>query len=597
MYVVSSAANIAIIKKTDQMVNSVIPYDRTTHKITRKLQNLSIDATNIINISDTGILNQKIDASRARLIDIESFMSALVLGGQINDIDRETDKLLESMTVSPLEDITEAQKYLKSMRPIIDGLEMKLSELADLKANTLNGITKDNGLLSDKINEYIQLISGSIAVTNEFSCQIAKFHTESSGKIKDFTNYTLYAFTGVLLMATGLLVIFTITISNSIATLVKSIIDQIRSLGTGKVDLNKKIAVRSKDEIGTLSEEFNNLTEEIHEMVTFKKVIEEDDSIGDVYSRLGKAFSDKFGLHEYIIYEVSDDQKKMRPVYPIILNDKEIFCNGDILTNCSLCKVEKTGHKIASISYPEICKQFKSDLNKEYVCLPMIIGGKTGGVVQFLFDKLDFTIERKDKRLFKAEQYIKESLSVIEAKRLTNTLRESALKDSLTGLYNRRFLQEYTETLVSGVLRRKKIVGLIMCDLDFFKQVNDEHGHNVGDSVLKETSNIIEKCVRASDLVIRFGGEEFLVLMLDINEGDTFKVSEKIRETVGNTKIKVSDGTINKTISLGISEFPTDTESFWQAIKFADVALYKAKESGRNQTVRFNKEMWTEEEF
>jgi diguanylate cyclase (GGDEF)-like protein len=199
--------------------------------------------------------------------------------------------------------------------------------------------------------------------------------------------------------------------------------------------------------------------------------------------------------------------------------------------------------------------------------------------------------------MFKAEQYIKESLSVIEAKRLTNTLRESSLKDAMTGLYNRRFLQEYTETLVAGVVRRKKNLGLIMCDLDFFKQVNDEYGHNVGDSVLKETSKTIEKCVRASDLVIRFGGEEFLVLMLDINEGDTFKVSEKIRETVGNTKIKVSEGTIKKTISLGISEFPTDTESFWQAIKFADVALYKAKESGRNKTVRFNKEMWTEEEF
>jgi diguanylate cyclase (GGDEF)-like protein len=199
--------------------------------------------------------------------------------------------------------------------------------------------------------------------------------------------------------------------------------------------------------------------------------------------------------------------------------------------------------------------------------------------------------------MFKAEQYIKEALSVIEAKKLMNTLQESALKDSLTGLYNRRFLQEYTETLIAGVLRRGKSVGLMMCDLDFFKQVNDLYGHNVGDNVLKETCEIIKKCIRSSDLVIRFGGEEFLVLMLDINGGETSQIADKIRETIEKTKIKVSDGIIKKTISIGISEFPTDAESFWQAIKFADVALYRAKDSGRNKVVRFTPDMSTEKEF
>lgn len=228
-----------------------------------------------------------------------------------------------------------------------------------------------------------------------------------------------------------------------------------------------------------------------------------------------------------------------------------------------------------------------------HICIPMIIGGKTGGVAQFLFDKHKTADEGKDKKIFRAGQYIKESLSVIEAKRLTNTLKESALKDSLTGLYNRRFLQEYTETLISGVLRREKTVGLIMCDLDFFKQVNDFYGHNIGDSVLQETAKIIKKCIRSSDLVIRFGGEEFLILMLDIKEGETLTVAEKIRETTEDTKIRVSDGVIKKTISLGISEFPTDTESFWQAIKYADVALYRAKETGRNKAVRFTEHMWS----
>ncbi|MBI5740588.1 MAG: diguanylate cyclase, partial [Nitrospirae bacterium] len=413
----------------------------------------------------------------------------------------------------------------------------------------------------------------------------------------EVTSLAFYALTGVLVIAISLLVIFTMSISRAIARPVKSITEQIRLLGEGEIDLSKKVDVGSKDEIGTLSEEFNTLMDEIHELASFKKVIEEDDDLEDIYSRLAKVFREKIGLNEFVVFDVSGSGNRMRPAYPVLLNERDILCHEEILNNCELCKAKKTGRLISSIEFPEICKQFKPGTEKIHICIPMVVGGKTGGVVQFLFDRKDYRSDNKEKKLFKAKQYIKESLSVIEAKRLTHTLRESALKDPLTGLYNRRFLQEYTETLIAGVLRRQKNVGLMMCDLDFFKQVNDLYGHNTGDSVLRETSEIIKKCVRSSDLVIRFGGEEFLVLMLDINAEETLKVAEKIRETVENTKIKVSDGIIKKTISLGVSEFPLDTESFWQAIKFADVALYRAKEKGRNRVIRFSSEMWAAKEF
>jgi diguanylate cyclase (GGDEF)-like protein len=414
-------------------------------------------------------------------------------------------------------------------------------------------------------------------------------------KNTETANLALYALAGVLLTATGLLIVFTISISKAIIKPVKSITRQIRSLWEGEVDLTQRIDISSKDEIGKLSEDFNILMEGIHDLSTFKKIIEDDNNLEDVYFRLGKSFNEKIGLDEFVIYDISSSLKKMKPVYPIIFDEKNMLCNEEILLNCDLCKVKKTGRIISSIEYPDICNQFKHGFEKVHVCIPMIIGGKAEGVVQFLFDRK--INNRKDKRMFKAEQYIKETLSVIEAKKLMNTLQESALKDSLTGLYNRRFLQEYTETLVSGVLRRKKSVGLMMCDLDFFKQVNDLYGHNVGDEVLKETCEIIKRCIRSSDLIIRFGGEEFLVLMLDINGGETSQIADKIREAIEKTKIKVSDGIIKKTISIGISEFPTDTESFWQAIKFADVALYRAKDSGRNKVVRFASDMWAEKEF
>ena len=232
--------------------------------------------------------------------------------------------------------------------------------------------------------------------------------------------------------------------------------------------------------------------------------------------------------------------------------------------------------------------------------MPMMVGGSTGGVVQFLIDRQDYAADSSqvEQKLFKARQYINESVSVIEAKRLMGSLRDTALTDPLTGLHNRRFLQEYTEKLVAGVRRRGKNVGLIMCDLDYFKQVNDVHGHLAGDTVLKETSLIIRASVRDSDIVIRFGGEEFLVVLLDIENNETELLAEKIRANVEKSQFKIPQGNIiTKTISLGVSEYPTDTDGFWQAIKFADVALYKAKDAGRNKIIRYAEGMWSAPQF
>ncbi len=167
----------------------------------------------------------------------------------------------------------------------------------------------------------------------------------------------------------------------------------------------------------------------------------------------------------------------------------------------------------------------------------------------------------------------------------------------MTGLYNRRFLEESYEGLVAGIIRRGTVIGLLMCDLDFFKETNDVYGHDVGDMVLKEAADKIKRSVRTSDLVIRYGGEEFLVLLIDTHPEDSPEVAEKIRHAVEEAKVKITGGFIQKTISIGISEFPSDTHNFWEAIKYADVALYKAKERGRNRVVRFAHDMWTGDRY
>jgi diguanylate cyclase (GGDEF)-like protein len=283
----------------------------------------------------------------------------------------------------------------------------------------------------------------------------------------------------------------------------------------------------------------------------------------------------------------------MVQVYPVAAPQGATPCDPAVAENCDLCKAKKTAHVISSLTYPSICRHFRGEAGSEHCCIPLVVGGGTVGVVQLVFDGHESRGASKvlEAKLFRVEQYIKESLPVIETKRLMNTLREASLRDPLTGLNNRRYLQEYTEKIVAGALRRGKRVGLVMCDVDHFKQVNDVHGHAAGDLVLKETSALISRSVRESDIVIRYGGEEFLVVLVDINDGEAMAVAEKIRERIQAARMTLPDGAISKTISLGVSEFPTDTGTFWHCVKFADAALYRAKESGRNRSVRFTPDM------
>jgi diguanylate cyclase (GGDEF)-like protein len=135
-------------------------------------------------------------------------------------------------------------------------------------------------------------------------------------------------------------------------------------------------------------------------------------------------------------------------------------------------------------------------------------------------------------------------------------------------------------------------IAFMMLDLDYFKMVNDTYGHDAGDSVLKALSRVLTESVRTSDYVIRYGGEEFLILLQETDAAAAVDVAEKIRAAVEDLKVQVAGGLLQKTISIGISGYPEDSDTFWQAVKYADVALYHAKDIGRNRVVRFTKALW-----
>jgi len=434
-----------------------------------------------------------------------------------------------------------------------------------------------------------------------YAGEMAATYRQSTAEIGERIRNSFLTMFGVLSLALILLGIFTRWIAVAIAEPIRAITGQIHSLSTGDVDLSEKIAITSRDEIGILAAEFNGLMESVYGMTAFKNVIEEDSHLQDIYVRFGDIFTGVAGIRRYCIYEIQDNEQNMVPVYPPGLEAPTLHCHGEILGNCELCRVRKTGHQISSLDYAGICQQFKGENpTQQHVCVPVNVGGRIGLVVQFLFEPMAGTpLDRMQiqHQVDRATIYLKEAQSVLEAKRLLAALRDSALKDALTGLYNRRFLQEHSQQIVAGCQRRGTSIGLLMCDLDYFKQVNDQYGHETGDLLLEETATALLKTVREADYVIRFGGEEFLVLLIDVEEGEADTVAEKIRQAVAAVRVQTTNGPLSKTISIGVSIFPADGEALWQTIKFADVALYKAKAAGRDRVVHFLPEMWSGDSF
>ena len=162
-----------------------------------------------------------------------------------------------------------------------------------------------------------------------------------------------------------------------------------------------------------------------------------------------------------------------------------------------------------------------------------------------------------------------------------------AITDSLTGLYNRHYLNAHLDNLVRQALNNNKPLSLIIIDVDHFKSVNDTYGHDIGDQVLKQISEIIIKSIRSADLAARLGGEEFVVLMPETDAQQSSDAAERIRKTVANTPMKITHekGEINKTVSIGVAFLNDMGDSGQALIKRADEALYAAKNGGRNKIV------------
>ncbi len=194
----------------------------------------------------------------------------------------------------------------------------------------------------------------------------------------------------------------------------------------------------------------------------------------------------------------------------------------------------------------------------------------------------DITVqEEADLQLMAANQQLKTQLSEIEE--LQEKLREEAIRDHLTGLYNRRYLHEVLSHALPLAERENSKISFALLDIDYFKQVNDNYGHAIGDEVLISLSNFLMRNVRKEDTLCRFGGEEFFVVFLGTSQLDASRRTEEWRKKFGESSPVSTDLDIKVTFSAGIASFPEDGEGMDMLFKVADHRLYLAKEAGRNR--------------
>lgn len=324
-----------------------------------------------------------------------------------------------------------------------------------------------------------------------------------------------------------------------------------------------------------------NLIDRISSIYKFRKTIEHDDKLEDIYIRIASVIKSNLNVKNINILEANTKTGKVSFVYI----EKERYCNVEDFP----CRADKTNEIVDSSQFENICSTCKSkDLN--YFCIPYSISNDLDLIIS-LYPEKSSQIPLLREKIHYINDYIDASKTVITSYKLMDILKENAITDPLTKLYNRKHLEDQIPKITAQANRAELSFGVLMLDIDHFKMVNDTYGHDVGDKAIKIVANTLKENTRNSDIVVRFGGEEFVLLLYNCNQNSLFTISENIRLAFSKQRIPTDYETITKTVSIGAAMFPQDNKDLLSCIKYADLALYEAKNTGRNKTVLYTKEL------
>ncbi|MEW6183693.1 MAG: diguanylate cyclase [Bacillota bacterium] len=307
----------------------------------------------------------------------------------------------------------------------------------------------------------------------------------------------------------------------------------------------------------------------------------------------------RLGVDEILIVVIDEGQRQGKVVaYYSSITGEEKYNSGQaspfdypVLKDIDYCQAVRT-------QGPYVVENVADDLGcrytcvnpevNSYVCYPLAIGGRAFGWVRLCSLKPNFFDPEIRKPL---EGFVTVTAAVVANLRLSELNRNLSLIDPLTNLYNRRFLEEYFHRHIAEANRRREAFVVIFLDIDQFKIINDTYGHEFGDRVLANVARTIKDSLREMDLMVRYGGEEFVIVLPNTDLQGGLVVAEKLRHNAASSSIRLASGeSFFLTVSLGVAEYsPGKGITSDEMIQRADEAMYQAKLMGKNRVVAWKK--------
>lgn len=312
----------------------------------------------------------------------------------------------------------------------------------------------------------------------------------------------------------------------------------------------------------------NEMSTELQTCVSYKQ-------IGAI---LGKYSKQLLGVTNGLYYIKNEITKKLELVYSWgSITDNRVI---SLLDSDCFGISSKQAYYLTPNNTQSNCKHRVANSSRDSICFPLLNQGKNIGLLYFEQEEVD----KSQLSLFKA---VTEQTGLVLANlKLRKALSELSIRDPLTDLFNRRYLEGVLQRELYRAKRDNSQIGIILMDADKFKNLNDTYGHDTGDYVLLQLTKLFLAYTRKSDLVCRYGGEEFILCAFNISKEKILELAERIRLGVEKTILWHNNQNIpNVTLSLGVAMYPTDGQTISSLIKSADLALYNAKQKGRNRTV------------
>jgi diguanylate cyclase (GGDEF)-like protein len=396
----------------------------------------------------------------------------------------------------------------------------------------------------------------------------------------------------IALMVAGAALLVTREVTRLLEQPVRQLIEASERVSRGEFDLT--LPPKADNEFGVLSHSFAHMTtalrqerEELAALNRFSEAVTQCTSEQEIYEHVLYSIRERFRPRQVIIFALNPEENFLEAVATLAPLPEEIR-EWPIIPEPHNCKAVRMGRRfrVNDVSAEPLCpSRFVAPTEGSYYCGPLIAGGVIIGAVRVEGPKGLWTPDRESL----LESYLSGAATALSNLRLLEATKQQANVDELTGLYNRRFLEEYARKLLAMARRKNQPLGVIMMDLDHFKTFNDVYGHETGDRILRHFAKTASRAIREANLAARYGGEEFVALLPETGSESSMLVAERIRQAV--ERMVVPSGSEKPlpqvTVSLGIAIYPEHGHGFEEVVQAADKALYESKRAGRNRSTLY----------